>query len=277
MSLFNRKVESFVKIFFTNKVTTPKKMGENILLLATAPCANEFFENESVQEQFKDYDLAFINYMSIYLQDELFKHKPRYLILMDPIFYRDYNLGTGEVNEEKQKVKSVLEKINWECYVVTSVLAEFGVDNSFVHYIRLSCFDASYKKILLPFFKRNWLNLGVNNVIQAALFFAITFKYSNVAILGCTYKTPEMFMDVDGLHIFSYDHCYDLVRKERIITNEQLEMSKEKYVVNLRKRAYESVKILWDLNKYAKEFQCNVTNYSEGSMIDSIKMGKLII
>ena len=37
-------------------------MGDKIHLLATAPCVN-FLNNISIQKQFEDYDLAFINYM----------------------------------------------------------------------------------------------------------------------------------------------------------------------------------------------------------------------
>lgn len=276
MNLIRKKIQSLNKLLFTNKITKPRKMGDNILLLATAPCVSDFFEYESVREQFKNYDLAFINYMIYYSQEEVFKYKPKYFILIDSIFYDDDFFKDKPYNPEKKKVVDILEKIDWECYVVTSVFADFGVKNEHVRFIRLSCFTSRYKKSTHVFFKNNLLNTGIFNVVQGALYFAITFQYREIAVLGCTYKNLEMFMDVDGLHIMEHNHYYDLTKEEIIITNEELDKRENGYIENLDKRAYISSGILWDLKCYAEKMNVKMTNYSEGSMIDAIKMGKLI-
>lgn len=275
MNSFKRKVRSLNQLLFTNKITKPKKMGDKILLLATAPCVSDFFEYESVREQFKDYDLAFINYMIYYSQEEVFLYKPKYFILIDSIFYDDEFFKDKPYNPEKKKVVDVLERIDWECYVVTSVFADFGVKNEHVKFIRLSCFTSSYKKSTRTLFQKNYLNTGIFNVVQGALYFAITFQYKKIAVLGCTYKNLEMFMDVDGLHILEHNHYYDLTKKEIIITNEELDKRETGYIENLDRRAHISSKILWDLKKYAMDMKAEVVNYSEGSMVDSIRMGKL--
>lgn len=276
MSSISRKFDSLKKLLFTNKLTHPQVMGDNILLLATAPCVQDFFDYESVRRQFEGYDLAFINYMLVYSEREVFIYKPKYFILLDSIFYDDSYFPGTSFNPEKKKVVDIIEKIDWECYLVTSVLADFGIKNKNIKYIQLSCFSASYQKNLRSLFEKNLLNCGINNVIQGALYFAITFGYKNIAVLGCTYKNLEMFMDVDGLHILEHNHYYDLKKKEIILTNEELDKRERGFTENLNKRAYFSSKILWDLKKYAKDQGCEVTNYSQGSMIDAIKMGKLI-
>lgn len=275
MNSFKRKVRSLNQLLFTNKITRPKKMGNKILLLATAPCVSDFFEYESVREQFKDYDLAFINYMIYYSQEEVFLYKPKYFILIDAIFYDDEFFKDKLYNPEKKKVVDVLERIDWECYVVTSVFADFGIKNEHVKFIRLSCFTSSYKKSTRTLFQKNYLNTEIFNVVQGALYFAITFQYKKIAVLGCTYKNLEMFMDVDGLHILEHNHYYDLTKKEIIITNEELDKRETGYIENLDRRAHISSKILWDLKKYAMDMKAEVVNYSEGSMVDSIRMGKL--
>lgn len=276
MRNISRKFDSLKKLLFTNKLTQPQIMGDNILLLATAPCVQDFFEYESVRKQFEGYDLAFINYMLVYSEREVFIYKPKYFILLDSIFYDDNFFPESSFNPEKKKVVDILEKVDWECYLVTSVLADFGIKNKNIHYIRLSCFSMSYKKSLRPLFEKNLLNCGIYNVIQGALYFAITFGYKNVAVLGCTYKSLEMFMDVDGLHILEHNHYYDLERKKIVITNEELDKRERGFIENLDKRAYVSSRILWDLKIYARDHKCKITNYSQGSMIDAIKMGKLI-
>lgn len=271
-----RKINSLNKLLFTNKITKPVKMGNKLLLLATAPCVSDFFEYASVREQFKDYDLAFINYMIYYSQKEVFLYKPKYFILIDSIFYDDNFFKDKSINPEKQKVVGILEKIDWECYVVTTVFADFGLKNKNVHFIRLSCFSSQYGKGTMKMFRKNLLNPGIFNVVQGALYFGITFGYEQIAILGCTYKNLHMYMDVDGLHILEHRHYYDLEAKEIVISNEELDRRKTGYIENLDKRAAISSRILWDLKKYAADRNVEVINYSEGSMIDSIKMGRLI-
>lgn len=277
MSVIRRKLDSLNKLLFTNKLTHPQMMGDNILLLATAPCVQDFFDYESVRKQFEGYDLAFINYMMVYSEREVFIYKPKYFILMDPIFYEDNYFPEMPINPEKKKVVDIFNKIDWECYLVTSVLADFGIMNENVNYIRLSCFSAPYRKALKPLFKKNVLNCGIYNVIQGALYFAITFGYKNIAVLGCTYKYLEMFMDVDGLHILEHNHYYDLEKEEIILTNKELDERKRGFIEILNRRTYLSARALWDIKVYAMDKGCDIINYSEDSMIDAIKMGKLQI
>lgn len=296
MSSLVKKFDTLSKILYKNKMTKPCKMGEKILLLATAPCANDFFENESVQKQFENYDLAFINYMIFYSQDAVFKMKPKYFVLIDPIFYKDdyfenmkqaddrivekidyERIEKEHINPEKEKVVEILERIDWECYVVTTVLADFGIKNNNVHYIRLSCFGTKYKSNRLFLLRRNWANLGMNNVIHGALYFAITFGYKNIAILGCTYKNLNMHMEEDGLHILEHNHYYNLKQEEFVLSNEDLSKRNESYIGQISKRAVISSECLWNLKEYARLQGAVLTNYSRGSMIDAIPMGKLDI
>lgn len=113
---FKRKIKT-LKIFIKNGLTKPAKLGDNILLLATAPCANYFLKYKNVREQFKDYDLAIINFMLQYSEKEVFELKPKYIILFDPIFYIDGLKGDIIDFDAKKTMKVILEKINWECYI----------------------------------------------------------------------------------------------------------------------------------------------------------------
>ena len=44
MEFFARKIDTFKKIYITNRVTEPRKMGDKILLLLSAPDANNYFD-----------------------------------------------------------------------------------------------------------------------------------------------------------------------------------------------------------------------------------------
>lgn len=270
-----RKINTFKKIFITNKVTKPVKMGDNILLLLSAPDAQNYFDYPSVREQFKDCDLAVVNYMPVYSEKELHEYKPKYFIAIDPGLYEDEYFGEGTVNPEKAKLVAALERVDWDCYFITSVMADYKLDNPHVKLIRLNGFSAKLNSFTYRLYRKNLISPGFYNVIQGALFFAITFGYKKVAIMGCPYRSLKFDMQPDGLHIHEHNHYYDLSRDEVLITNEELAGYKYGYGVAYNKRAMETSMILYYLSEYAKKMGVDVTNYSEGSMITTIKAGIL--
>ena len=275
MSVIKRKIDTFNKIFISNKITKPIVMGKNILLLLSAPDAQNYFEYESVRKQFEGYDLAVVNYMPVYSMDELKKYRPKYFIALDPGFYRDDYFGEGTINAEKEKLTSALNKIDWDCFFITSVVANFRIENEHIKYIRLNCFTMKYNKLTHILYRNNWGSTGFCNVVQGALYYAITFGYKNIAIMGCPYRSLKYHMQPDGLHIHEHNHYYDLSRKEIVISNEELQAYKYGYEVQYHKRALESSMILYYLSLFAKNMKCDITNYSEGSMISVIKAGIL--
>ena len=62
--------------------------------------------------------------------------------------------------------------------------------------------------------------MGMNNVIQGALYFAITFGYKKVAMLGCLYRHLDFHMESDGLHIKEHMHYYDNEPCKVFLSNE---------------------------------------------------------
>lgn len=271
-----RRLESVRRILFTNKMTKPCKLGSKILFLATAPCVQDYFDYPSVREQFKDYDLACINYMIEHSQKEIFEWKPKYFMLFDPIFYSgSRDSESVDYNPEKDKVSSILNRIDWECYVVTSVLADFELINPKVKFIYISCLEKSYKPYLFSLYKRNLINMGIYNVVQGALYFAITFGYEDISILGCTYRNLPAEMTEQGLRVLDHTHYYNLNREENIIDFSQIAKYKNGFMVDLYERAVRSHTCFWNLRRYAEKFGAKITNYSEGSMIDAFCVGIL--
>lgn len=86
-------------------------MGDKILLLLSASDAHNYFDYESVREQFKDYDLAVVNYMPVYSMDKLREYRPKYFVAMDTEFYHDDFMGLETINTEKVKLVKALEQI----------------------------------------------------------------------------------------------------------------------------------------------------------------------
>ena len=104
MNSLTRKINTFKKIFITNKTTKPYVMGDKILLLLSAPDAQNYFDHESVREQFKDHDLAVVNFMPMFSAKEMHLYKPKYVINIDPGMFQDDYYGEGTVNPHKKQM-----------------------------------------------------------------------------------------------------------------------------------------------------------------------------
>lgn len=271
MKYISQKLHSVKQIINFYRTVKVQKMGKKILLLAGAPCVKDFFENADIREQFREYDLAFINYMILQSKDDFFRLQPKYVILYDPIFYQEHVNG----NDDKKKIEEVLNEVTWECYIVTSVFGNFNLSNDMVHYIRLSCFGKKYNTLFLPLYKRNWLNLGVFNVVQASLYFAITYGYEEIAILGCNYQMAEFHIVDAGIEIINPLHYYDNQPIIEYVEWEKINNCKNGYVSEIFKRGMNSAACFWNINKYAKRMNANILNYSDYSALDAFKNGKL--
>lgn len=275
-SMIRRKIRSLWKLIVKNKITKPHEMGLKLIILATAPCASNYLEKQAVRKQFEEYDVACVNYMLYYSKKEVFEIKPKYFVLIDPCLYQEsVTLQNAQQLPSYKEIAAILEQVDWDCYVVTTVFADFEVVNPHIHYIRLSCFSTGYKKWKLPLFKSNHINLGYYNVIQGALFFAIVFGYKDIAMLGCPYRPLNVKMTVEGLHVVEHKHYYDKDAYEYTIPYEELHAREEGFWEQSYYRAYLSHKCLWDIKKLADSQGCQIINYSEDSRIDAFRVGNL--
>ena len=274
--MIKRKLESVWKLLVKNRISKPRKMGDKLLILATAPCVSHFLEKPSVRHQFKDYDIACINYMLYYSKEEVFQIKPKYFVLMDPCLYQEYEVSPNEPWIPNYKdMAEILEEVDWDCYIITTVFADFEITNPHIQYIRLSCFSSTYKKWKLPLFRSNFFNLGGYNVVQGALFFGIIFGYKDIAMLGCPYRPLNVKMTEEGLYVVENIHYYDTNTFTYTIPYSELHKREEGFLMRSHKRAYASHRCLWDMKKLADSQGCKIINYSEESGIDAFRIGKL--
>ncbi len=258
-------------------ITRPYKMGDKLLILATAPSTALFFEKESVRKQFEEYDVAFLNKMILCSPKETQMIKPKYFIFMDGVFYDDDYYGTGTVNERKKAVESALESVTWDCYVISPILAEYNVNNEHVKYIKMGIFYKNYSRLYRGLYKKNYFNPGSNTVVMGAIYYGITFGYKEIGILGFSYRSGKIYMREDGLYVDEYLHYYDDEQKTNIIPYDQIMVEGESFTLRRAKRAVESCKILHSLARYADDMGVEVTNYTPDNMVDVFKAGKLML
>ena len=171
----------------------------------------------------------------------------------------------------------MLSRVNWPCVLVTSVLANFDFVNEFITIHRISCFEVAYKKHLLPLYRRNVVSLGLFNIMQAALYYAITFGYKKIAILGCNYQMATIKVIDSGLKISNYEHYYDTDSVYEYVSWDKIESMKNGYVSYMFERARNSAACFYSLAKYARENGAEIINYSDDSALDGFHNGVLDI
>jgi len=264
-------IRKISKVF---EYTKPRKLGNKLLILATAPEVKPFFEDESIRKRFEDYDIAVINRMPLCSEAEMHLIKPKYIVFSDSVFYDDH-LENGDINERKILVEQVLGRVDWECNVVVPVWASYSIDNSFIHYIKLSILNLDYNVLTRPLYNRNLANFGFNNVVMGAIYFGITFGYRDIAIMGFTYRNGEMYMDEDGLHTSSYPHYYDECTYPEVVGYDKLFDGKESYLLKRAKRAVESEYKLCELARYAHDMGVDVVNYTPRNCVDVFRTERL--
>ncbi len=249
-------------------ITSPRVLGDNLLILAGSPDTNRFFDNKSIQNYFENYDIAFLNKTPLCFEDKLHAFKPKYLFFMDGIFYEDNFDGENAGNKRKEWVEKVISKIDWECNIVTPCLGKFNVDNHYLQYFGLSPFSSKYIKALDYLFSKNIINTGLNNVVFGALYFGITFGYKHIGLMGFPYRAGYSYMDIDGYHVDGYEHCYDKDAHTKIIPYKDLFYENKSFVYWETKRALNSQKQLCSIARYAKEHNVQIINYTEKSYVD---------
>lgn len=249
--------------------------GKKLLILATGKSANEYWDNQGNQVEFEDYDILIMNRSIYKMEAQIFKKRPKYFAACDPIYW-----GAGSVAVSKeliadtyQRTKAVLEKIDWECYLVTTIHERFDLKNNNVHIIRLNASAYhSNSKICYQLYKNNFCSPSIKNVGQLAIYFGITFGYKELALIGMDFDFfKNLFCDENCLCGLYAEHQYDRLDGQRV----EARLSQEKYgsISNSVLAKYllnisDTFVSYGILSMYAETMGSKIFNYSTESMID---------
>lgn len=249
--------------------------GKKLLILATGKSANEYWDNQGNQVEFEDYDILIMNRSIYKMEAQIFKKRPKYFAACDPIYW-----GAGSVAVSKeliadtyQRTKTVLEKIDWECYLVTTIHERFNLKNKNIHIIRLNASAYhSNSKICYQLYKNNFCSPSIKNVGQLAIYFGITFGYKELALIGMDFDFfKNLFCDENCLCGLYAEHQYDRLDGKRV----EAHLSQEKYgsISNSVLAKYllnisDTFVSYGILSMYAETMSSKIINYSTESMID---------
>lgn len=152
------------------------RIENKLIIIGNGPSTSEF---DFFNHKLKGYDFLCVNLFASQNPD-FFKIKPRYYCIIDDAYYRENRLQ----NKEYGKLFEALKRVNWQMIMITLSDHKIGLDNSYIRQVRLNrntYYGDIFKYIL---FRKNLATRGYQNVINAAIYFAVTAKAKEVYLIG---------------------------------------------------------------------------------------------
>lgn len=267
------------------KVTkvTDLSREKKLLILATGISASEYWSDPACQDIFSNHDILVMNRSIYKMEEQIFKIKPRYFAACDSIYWGVYqraNVSKELVLETYRRTKEVLEKIDWDCYLITTIHENFDFTNPKIHIIRLNATatDANSKLGYL-LYQYNFCSPKLQNVAQLAIYFGITFGYKELSLVGIDFDfIKNMFCDENCRVGQTAEHQYD--KKGEMIVTAYYDKERNGAINNsvLAKYLYETadtISCFGKLGIYAEKRGCKIINHSVNSLIDCYEKKRL--
>lgn len=268
------------------KVTIPVDMANSrkLMILATGKSANEFWNNRDFYlEKYKQYDYLVMNRSIYKMKDEIMELKPKYLAMCDAIYWGETaNRAVSQslALDTYNRTKEVIEQINWECYLITTIQEKFDFKNEKVKIIRLnSTKNVEEGEFAYKLYRNNFAHPGIYNVAQLAIYFGITFFYKEIGLIGVDFDFIKNLACNEECKLFiCAEHQYDQTKADSIIghfTSENTGMINNSVLAKYLLVTAETFMSFGKLSVYAEKNNCKIINYSLQSLLDCYEKQKL--
>ena len=279
IKLFKTIVSLFCIVFF-NQCGTARyirkqridRKGRAVSIIANGPSARDIVNNR--RDLLKDTDLLVLNNFGN--QDYFFELKPKYYILLDPIFFDlsfinkglDEKTNNGSWNEGK-KLKENFIKVDWDMTLLlpsgwtnTNVLKQYA-NNTHIKVVQYNAtrvlgFDGFQNRM---YYRGEGIPSSRNVIIPAMIALGI-MGYKTIYLYGCEFSWTKT-MDVDhknGKMFFNDSHLYS--------NDENRYFGKGAYLWWL-KVITEDLEATDQVAKFANKYGIHIVNRTKGSFIDS--------
>ncbi len=269
------------RIALQKKVTVPISLAnEKLLVVATGPSSNIFWQSEEYRIGWanKKYDLCLVNDAFFKYKDIVFQIRPKFYCIMDSYYFDKKGVTSDEIERliYAKKNRKILNAVDWDLTLIVPCGVSIDwLQNSKIKIIYINCLVNNREDFRFKFFfyKRNWMNPGWNNVVQAALYFAITFEYKQVAMLGAEFNFwKNVYLNEDGHVIQEIEHCYEAHKVERVFDIEEDYGGHREGTMSLYlSRVAETFSFYSFLREYADIMGTHIMNYSQDTMIEAFE------
>jgi len=228
---------------------------EKFVIVGNGPSAGDF---DFLEAERHGYSIICVNGFAAQNQD-FFEIKPKYYCIVDDRYFEK----DSEYNFVKE-LREALEKVDWDLQIILLGRHTFNIDNERIKYVYLN--DNIYKGTYfrLSLLKNNLATDGYQNVIHAALYFAITAKAEEVILIGVENDWHrELVVDENNNVYREYRHFY--AEEKALVTGIQIEkgeLYKYFYWYYLTLKRYQQ------LSEYAEWNGVRVYNATPNSYVD---------
>lgn len=268
------------------KVTLPIEMADDkkLMILATGKSANEFWNNiDFYLEKYKKYDYLVMNRSIYKMKEAVMKIKPKYLAMCDSTYWgitTNVSINQALALDTYNRTKEVIEQIDWECYLITTIQEKFSYKNEKVKIIRLNSTKCvGDGELAYKLYKNNFAHPGIYNVAQLAIYFGITFFYKEIGLIGVDFDFLKNLNCDEECRLYDYaEHQYDQTKEDHIVGYYTSENTGTIYGSVLAKYILETAETFVSFGKlsvYAEKNNCKIINYSLQSLLDCYEKREL--
>lgn len=267
------------------RVTIPVDMANDrkLMVLATGTSANEFWNNiDFYLNKYRQYDYLVMNRTIYKMKEQVMKIKPKYLAMCDSIYWGAANGSVSQALalDTYHRTREVLEQIDWECYLVTTIQERFDFHNDNVKIIRMNSTKCEGDgELAYWLYKNNFAHPGIYNVTQLAIYFGITFLYKEIGLVGLDFDFIKNLNCDEECRLYDYaEHQYDKSKEDTIKGYYSSESTGTIYGSVLAQYIFQTAETFISFGKlsvYAEKNNCKIFNYSLHSLLDCYEKRKL--
>lgn len=250
--------------------------NDELAILANGPSLKDTFKDEKDYNFIKSKDIMVVN--SFMLDEQFFILKPKYLCLMDPIYWSTD--ASERIKEVLNRNFEKLKEVNWQLIIF---MPKTAIENNCLlklletnkniifNYINTENVPIKDKNILHCLYKENKTMPFVQNVLIACIYIAINLGYKNIFLYGTDHSWHlSLITREDNIPCLIDKHFYD--KKE---TTEYQPIYKDSEdtipfriseLFNAYGRVHEQYELLED---YSKVMGAKIYNLSKFSCIDA--------
>lgn len=224
--LFKTIVSSLCVLFFNRgnckKVIDKYKIDDGsmaVSLLANGPSVGEVLDKK--RELLEGSDLLVLNYFAN--SDLFFELKPKYYIILDPVYFiKGYGVASEKNvksdNVQNLKMKANFDKVDWNMlFFVPNTKAAIKAANVFAENPNIKVIPYNATRVLGYKWFQNYMYSHLQglpssrNVLISALEILISLGYKKIYLYGAELSwTRTMDVDIDnGMMFFNDGHFYD--------------------------------------------------------------------
>lgn len=233
--------------------------NKELVVLGNGPSLRQLL---SEQSSFLDgKDLMMVNYSAI--SDDYTKYRPRFYLLMDPVFFDD-------TTSQQKLFGPMVEKTDWEMHLFVPVNAR--KHNSWQQMIRLSphirihWFNATPVEGVAAFchfcYKKKLGMPRPRNVLVACLMVGLQLPYETIYLAGADHSwMKEIWVDDNNVVNEDRAHFYDKKSTQRVVSPNRLHELLNSMTIAFR--SYHEVEA------YCRKIGKKIINITPGSYIDA--------